>query len=127
MPLVRIAFSKGRKVEHRRAVSSGVHRALVETFNVPVDDLFQVLTEHEPGVELVHAPSYLGNTYTDDLTVIQITVTDSRGVEQKKKLYKRIVEHLVDDPGLRPEDVFINLLEVRKENWSFGKGEAQYA
>lgn len=127
MPLVRIAMPKGKSPEQRKAVSAGVQRALVETFNVPEDDLFQVVTEHGPGTEIVHAPQYLGIAYSDDLTLIQLTVSDTRTLEQKKRLFRRIADHLAENPGLRREDVFINLVETRKENWSFGNGEAQYA
>lgn len=127
MPLVRIALPKGKSPEQRKAISAGVQRALIETFNVPEDDLFQIITEHGSGTEIVHAPSYLGIRYTDELTLIQLTVSDTRTLEQKKALFRRIVDHLAESPGLRREDVFINLVEVKKENWSFGNGEAQYA
>ena len=127
MPLVRIALPRGKTPEYRKAVSAGVQRALVETFNVPEDDLFQVITEHGPCAEIVHAPSYLGITYSDNLTLIQLTVSDTRNLEQKKKLFRRIADQLAESPGLRREDVFINLVETKKENWSFGNGEAQYA
>ena len=127
MPLVRITMPKGKTPEHRKAISQGVHAALVETFNVPNDDLFQIITEAAPETEIVHAPSYLGISYTNDLVLIQITVSDTRTVEQKKQLFRRIADHLAEHPGLRREDIFINLLEVKKENWSFGNGLAQYA
>ena len=80
-----------------------------------------------PGREIVHAPRYLGIAYTDDLTLIQLTVSDTRTLEQKRRLFRRIADRLAESPGLRREDVFINLVETRKENWSFGNGEAQYA
>jgi phenylpyruvate tautomerase PptA (4-oxalocrotonate tautomerase family) len=127
MPLALITIPKGKTPEYRKAISQGVHSALVETFNVPQDDLFQIITEGAPQADIVHAPSYLGIAYTDDLILIQITVTDSRTVEQKKHLFRRIADHLAERPGLRRQDIFINLLEVKKENWSFGMGEAQYA
>ena len=127
MPLVRISLPKGQSVKYRRAVSAGVHRALVDTFGVPDQDLFQIISEHDPGSEMVHAASYLGNSYSDALTIIQLTVSDTRSLAQKQRLYQRIVELLAADPGLRPDDVIINLVEVKKENWSFGKGVAQYA
>ena len=127
MPLARIAVPNGKTAEYRNAISRGVHAALVETFNVPADDLFQVITEHAPGTELVHTPSYLGIEYSNDFVAIQLTVSDTRSVGQKKQLFKRIAERLADNPGLRPQDVFINLVEVKKENWSFGNGIAQYA
>jgi 4-oxalocrotonate tautomerase len=127
MPLVRIAVPKNKTPRYRETISEGVQRALVEVFDVPTDDLFQVITEHAPQTEIVHSSSYLGIAYSDELILIQITANDTRNVEQKKKLYKRIVDHLSESPGLRPEDILINLVEVKKENWSFGKGEAQYA
>lgn len=127
MPLVRITIPKGKTPEHRKAISAGVQRALVETFNVPEDDLFQVITEHAPQTEIVRPSSYLGIEYSNDLTIIQLTVSDTRSVEQKKQLFKRIADHLSESPGLRRADIFINLVETKKENWSFGDGEAQYA
>ena len=127
MPLVRIALAAGKPPAHRNAISQGVQRALVETFGVPEDDLFQIVTEHAAGTGIVRPRSYLGIEYSDDLTMIQLTVSDTRTIEQKKALFARIVSHLAASPGLRPQDVFINLVEVRKENWSFGNGVAQYA
>src|SRR3954453_20167888 len=127
MPLVRIALPGGKGPEYRKAISEGIQLALVETFDVPKDDLFQIITEHAPQAEIVRAPSYLGIEYSDDLTLIQLTVSDTRTLDQKKRLFRRIAERLSERPGLRVEDVFINLIEVKKENWSFGKGEAQYA
>ena len=108
-------------------MSAGVQQALVETFDVPKDDLFQVITEHGPGTEIVHASRYLGIAYSDDLTLIQLTVSASRGVTQKKALFAKIAENLRRDPGLKPDDIFINLVETTRENWSFGAGLAQYA
>jgi 4-oxalocrotonate tautomerase len=127
MPLVHITMPKGKSPEFRKAVSQGIQDALVETFNVPKDDLFQVITEGAPQAEIVHTPSYLGIAYTDDLVLIQLTVSDTRTIEQKKQLFRRIVDHLSERASLRREDIFINLVEVKKENWSFGMGEAQYA
>jgi phenylpyruvate tautomerase PptA (4-oxalocrotonate tautomerase family) len=127
MPLVRIDLPSGKSTEYRRAVSLGIQRALIKTFNVPQDDLFQVITEHVPGSGIVRSPSYLGISYSDDLTIIQLTVSNTRTIEHKKQLFRRIADHLAEDPGLRREDIFINLVEVAKENWSFGNGEAQYA
>jgi 4-oxalocrotonate tautomerase len=127
MPLVRIAVPTGKSPAYRKAISEGIQRALVETFDVPKDDLFQIVTEHEPNTELVRSPRYLGIDYSDDLIMIQVTANDTRTLEQKKRLFRRIADHLSENPGLRPEDVLINIVEVKKENWSFGRGLAQYA
>jgi 4-oxalocrotonate tautomerase len=85
-----------------------------------------VITEHPPG-GLIYDPSYLGVQRSDDIVFVQITLSSGRKLAQKRKLYKRMVELLSENPGLRPQDLMINLVEVAWENWSFGNGEAQYA
>ena len=127
MPLARISVPRQRSSADRKAISAGIHAALQEAFNVPADDLFHLVAEHEPNSGLIRSASYLGIDYSDDLTIIQITVSDARTVEQKKQLFRLIARNLATKPGLRPQDIFINLVEVKKENWSFGHGEAQYA
>jgi phenylpyruvate tautomerase PptA (4-oxalocrotonate tautomerase family) len=127
MPLVRINHPAGKPAAFRAAISRGVYQAMLDTFNVPADDNFQVLSESGPRAEIVRPPQYLGIAYSDDLTFIQITCNDPRTVEQKKALYAAIADKLTHDPGLRREDIFISLVEVKKENWSFGNGIAQYA
>src|SRR5262245_6203014 len=127
MPLARISVPQHLSTADRQAIAAGIHAALQEAFNVPADDLFHLVTEHAPGSGLRRSASYLGIEYSDDLTVIQITVSDTRTVEQKKQLFRLLVRNLAAKPGMRPQDGFINLVEVKKENWSFGDGEAQYA
>jgi phenylpyruvate tautomerase PptA (4-oxalocrotonate tautomerase family) len=126
MPLVRIDVRKGKTPAYRAAIADGVHRAMVETINVPSADRFQIVTEH-PAEGLVYDPSYLGIARSDDLVVVQITLNAGRTVEMKRALYARIVELLGAAPGVRREDVMVSLVEVAKENWSFGNGIAQYA
>jgi phenylpyruvate tautomerase PptA (4-oxalocrotonate tautomerase family) len=126
MPLVRISLRKGKAATYRNAIAEGVYTALRETFNVPEDDRFITITEHDEE-SFVYGRNYLGISRSDDLVILQITVSNTRTVEQKKALFARIAERLSQNPGLRPEDVFINLVEVVKENWSFGNGIAQYA
>ena len=126
MPLVRISLLEGQPKSQHQKISDCVHRAMVETINVPPLDRFQIITEHSVS-DFIFDPSYLNIARTNALVIIQITLSAGRTVEVKKALYKRIVELLVQDAGLRKEDVFINMVEVVKENWSFGNGEAQYA
>jgi phenylpyruvate tautomerase PptA (4-oxalocrotonate tautomerase family) len=126
MPLVRISLREGKPAAYRKAVGDAVHQAMVEAINVPPLDRFQVITEHKPD-GLIYDAEYLGVRRTDEVVFIQITLNAGRTLELKKALYARIVEKLKQNPGVRPEDVFINLTEVPKENWSFGNGVAQYA
>jgi phenylpyruvate tautomerase PptA (4-oxalocrotonate tautomerase family) len=126
MPLVRVSVPKGQSGEYRAAVGDGIHRAMVETINVPPDDRFQIFTEH-PSDGLVFDPGYLGIARTSGFIAVQITLNLGRSLEQKRALYAKIAANLKEAPGIRPEDVLINLVEVSKENWSFGKGEASYA
>jgi 4-oxalocrotonate tautomerase len=125
MPLVRIDLRKGKSAAYKKAIGDGIYRAMRETFTVPDEDRFMVVTEHDED-QFFYSKIYLGIDRTDNLVIIQITVTNSRNVDQKKALFARIVELLAEQPGVRPQDVFINLLEVGKENWSFGNGVAQY-
>ncbi len=125
MPLVRIDLRRGKSAAYRNAICDGVYRALRETFNVPEEDRFMVDSEHDDD-NFKYSRNYLGIERSDDLAIIQITVSNTRTLEQKQALYARIVSLLSENPGLRPQDIFINLLEVVKENWSFGQGIAQY-
>jgi 4-oxalocrotonate tautomerase len=126
MPLVRIDLRRGKSAEYKRAICDGVYRAMTESFTVPKDDRFMIVNEHA-AENFVHAEIYLGIAYSDDLVIIQITANDTRTLDQKKVFFARVATLLAENPGVRKEDVFINLVEVKKENWSFGNGIAQYA
>ena len=126
MPLVRISVLKGKSREYRRKVGNAVHQALVETIGVPEKDRFQIITDHWPD-EFIYDPDYLGIARSEDLVIIQATISSGRTLEMKRALFRRIAEKLADAVGLRPEDAWINLVEVAKENWSFGNGIASYA
>ena len=125
MPLVRIALLKGKRPAYRREIGDAVHRALVASIGVPPLDRFQVIAEHDPD-DFVYDPQYLGIRRTRDLVIIQITLSVGRSLGQKRQLYRAIADNLAA-LGMRREDVWINLVEVAKENWSFGNGVASYA
>ena len=125
MPLVRIDLAKEKTPEHRKRIGDIVYNAMRETIGVPTDDKFQIITEH-PLEELNFPASYLGITYGHDIILIQMTISLGRTVEMKQALYKRIADDLHAQLKIRREDVFINVVEVVKENWSFGNGVAQY-
>jgi phenylpyruvate tautomerase PptA (4-oxalocrotonate tautomerase family) len=126
MPLVRVSLRKGKSPAYLESIGEAIHAAMVETINVPADDRFQIFTEHSVE-ELVYDPDYLGVKRSEDLVVIQITLNTGRTLDQKRALYRALAEKLAKDPGLRSEDVLVGLVEVPKENWSFGKGEMSYA
>jgi 4-oxalocrotonate tautomerase len=126
MPLVRISILKGKPASYRRKVGDAVHQALVDTINVPSKDRFQLITEHDPE-DFVYDREYLGIARSRDLIVIQATISAGRSLALKRALFRAIAERLAAAVQLRPEDVWINLVEVAKENWSFGNGVASYA
>lgn len=126
MPLVRIDLVEGKGAAYGRTVGEVVYDAMLATINVPKDDRFQIITEH-PADGLIFDPSYLGIQRSKDCLCIQITLNEGRTLDQKRAFYKAIADGLASRLALRREDVLISLVEVRKENWSFGNGEAQYA
>ena len=125
MPLINISLRAGKPEAYRQAIFDGLYRAMRETLDVPEDDQFMTITEHEA------ANFRYGNAYgvvrSADVVYIQITVFNTRTMEQKKALFRRIAELLGESPGIRPEDVFVNVLDAAKENWSVGHCLAQFA
>ncbi|BBU33129.1 putative tautomerase YusQ (plasmid) [Burkholderia sp. THE68] len=125
MPLVRISLVEGKPRDHIQAISNSVHEALVEAFKVPADDRFQLIQQHDRE-DFIYDPGYLGVERSDDLVFIHITASDWRDLATKKAFYKTLAAKLAASPGLRPEDVLIVLAPNRREDWSFGRGLAQY-
>ena len=125
MPLTRISLRAGKSDAYRAALIAGVYAALRETFAVPEDDLFTLVHEHA-AANFAYGRDYLGIRRSDDLVIVQITANATRTTAQKRALYAAIARALGRDPGVRPEDVFVNLVEVAPENWSFGAGGMQY-
>jgi phenylpyruvate tautomerase PptA (4-oxalocrotonate tautomerase family) len=125
MPLARIDLRKGKDAAYRGQVGEVVYEAM-RSVGVPENDRFQIITEHDAD-NFVFDRTYLGIQRSDDLIIIQVTWNEGRTLEQKKAFYKGVADGLGSRLGVRGEDVFINLVEVKKENWSFGHGVAQYA
>ena len=125
MPLLHISLRAGKPVAYRQAILDGLYRAMRDALSVPEDDQFMIITEHDA------ANFRYGNGYgvarSADVVYIQITVFNTRTAEQKKALFRRIAELLGEKPGIRPEDVFVVILDAAKENWSVGHGLAQFA
>ncbi|KQW66330.1 MULTISPECIES: tautomerase family protein [unclassified Methylibium] len=126
MPLVRIDISHDAPPTLGRDIGQLIYAAMTDLINVPADDKFQIIARHGQG-ELVFPASYLGVEYSPGIVFIQITLNQGRSIELKKAFYKRIADDVHARLGVRRQDVFINLIEVAKENWSFGNGEMQYA
>jgi 4-oxalocrotonate tautomerase len=124
MPFVRISLKGSRSEKERQSIGDCVHRAMVNAIGIPEGDRFQVITEH--GADLVYDSDYLNIHRTDGIVMIQITLASGRTLEKKKALFKNIAEFLAAEHDVRPEDVFINLVETSMENWSFGNGICQY-
>ncbi len=122
MPLVRITLDTTTPAEQRRAISDGVHSAMVAALGIPKADHFQVIDER-PAESLIFDEGYLGPS-REHVVFIQIWLVRGRTIDQKKALYRQIADTLADT-GVRPDDVFIQLTETSREDWSFGNGEAQ--
>jgi 4-oxalocrotonate tautomerase len=127
MPLARIDLSKDAPPERVRVVSEAIYRAMVEVANVPLHDKFQVVTRHAPDEIIYPEEGYLGLNYTRDLIIIQVTWVSGRSVDVKKKFFRRIADEIHEKAHVRKEDIWINLVDTNREDWSFGDGEMQYA
>jgi 4-oxalocrotonate tautomerase len=127
MPLVRIDISKAASRERIRDVSDAVYNAMTAVAGVPENDRFQIVTRHEPDEIIYPVKGYLGIEYTPDLIMIQITWNAGRSIEVKKKFYQLVADEIAAKQGVRTQDVWINLVSVEREDWSFGNGEMQYA
>lgn len=126
MPFVRVDLLEGKSADYLAGLGEVVYEAMRVTLNVPADDRFQVIVQHKPGTLFIDG-RYLGIQRSSECVLIQVTLNAGRSVEMKKNFYRAVADGLHARLGLRKEDVFINLVEVAKENWSFGNGEAQYA
>ena len=125
MPLVRMTLSAGRPAAERRKMADAVHKALVDTASIPADDRFQVVQE-VPADGLIWDPSFLRQSRSPQIVFIEITLNAGRTVEVKKALYAAIAAGLAKAAGVRADDVLVNLVEVPRENWSFGGGVMSY-
>ncbi len=125
MPLIHISLRAGKPEAYRQAIFDGLYRAMRETLNVSDGDQFMTISEHATP-NFRYGDGY-GVARSADVVYVQITVFNTRTAEQKKALFRRTAELLGQNPGIRPEDVFVNVLDAAKENWSVGHGLAQFA
>ena len=124
MPIAHISMREGKPAAYRQAILDGIYQAMRDAFDVPEDDQFMTITEHD-AVNFRYGTAF-GVKRSDDLIYIRITIFDTRPVEQKKALFHRIAEVLMANPGVRPEDIFVNIYDTPKENWSVGHGDMQF-
>ena len=121
MPFARISLHRGKSAEYLQALSQGLHDALVESFEVPMADRFQVIHQHETG-ELIFDPDYLGGPRSHDFVLIAITAGRPRDIETKQRFYRSLVEKLSRKPGIDSEDVMVVITATAADEWSFGGG-----
>jgi phenylpyruvate tautomerase PptA (4-oxalocrotonate tautomerase family) len=126
MPLARIDLSKDAPPERVRVVSEAIHHAMVEVANVPPHDKFQVITRHASDEIIYPEEGYLGLNYTHDLIIIQVTWVSGRSVDVKERFFHLIADEIHEKAHVRKEDIWINLVDTAREDWSFGNGEMQY-
>lgn len=125
MPLVYITLGEGtRSADQRAQIGDGVYRALIDVANVPENDRFQVINE-VASTNLIFSPDYMGFNRSPAVVFIQIFFNTGRSVDVKAKLYERIAANLAA-ASVRGDDLVINLVDVPKENWSFGRGQIAY-
>ena len=127
MPLVRIDLCSDASSEFVRIVSDVIYNAMIEVANVPQHDKFQLITRHVPEELVYPAEGYLGIKYSPNIVFIQITWNAGRTTDIKKAFYRKVADDIHIKAGARKEDVWINLVEVNREDWSFGNGDMQYA
>jgi 4-oxalocrotonate tautomerase len=127
MPLVRIAVDESTSAEIRRVIGDVVYEAMVSEAKVPVNDKFMIVSTHAEGDLVFPRDGYLGIQYTRGIVFIQVTWNTGRTTDVKKAFYRKVADELHAKAGIRKEDVWIGLVEVSPENWSFGNGEMQYA
>ena len=124
MPLTRIAIQDGKTSEYKQALMDEIYEAMRETVAIKDGDRFMAITEH--GQDAFAYGPFLGIDRSDDLVQIQVFWAPGKSTEAKLAMYRRIVERLGENPGVRPEDVLISVSETAAENWSFGNGETQF-
>lgn len=127
MPLARIDVAAETSPETVAAIGDVVYDAMVNAANVPEHDRFQIVNRHAKDELIYPAAGYLGVTYTPKIVFIQITWNAGRSIDVKKAFYKAVADGIHAKTGLRKEDVWISLIDVKREDWSFGNGEMQYA
>jgi phenylpyruvate tautomerase PptA (4-oxalocrotonate tautomerase family) len=122
MPFARIDLAQGKTPEYRAAVADIVYEGIVGVLKAPDGDRFIVVNEHKPE-NLIYDPTFLGMQRSPDFMLIQVTSTVGNTKDQKLAFYRQIADELKSQLGVRPDDITINMVFVKQEDWSFGRGE----
>ncbi len=122
MPFARIDLAKGKSSDFRATVGDVVYQGIVDVLEAPDGDRFMVINEHAPE-NFMFDPNFLGIQRTPDLIYIQVTSTVGNTKEQKVAFFRLMADELNRRLKVRREDVFISLVFVDREDWSFGNGE----
>jgi phenylpyruvate tautomerase PptA (4-oxalocrotonate tautomerase family) len=123
MPFVRISLRKGKSQKYLEALSASIHKAMTEAFEVPKNDLFHAISQHD-AFELIFDRHYLGGPRSDNYVAINIIAGRPRSADTKRSFYKRLVECLQDSPGIAPSDVMVIINSTHPEEWSLADGIA---
>lgn len=123
MPFVRISLRRGKSREYLQALSASIHAAMTEAFEVPADDRFHAIHQHDEH-ELVFDRHYLGGPRTDDFVAINIVAGRPRSAETKRRFYRRVTECLQLSPGIAPADVMVFINSTQPEEWALAGGLA---
>ncbi|AFH61299.1 tautomerase family protein [Paenibacillus caseinilyticus] len=124
MPLLRFDLIEGRSPESLKKLLDNCHQAMVDAFQVPVRDRYQIVHQHPPQ-ELIIEDTGLGYPRTNDIVIISV-VSKTRTPEQKQKLYALLAERLEQECGIAPTDLMVSITENSEADWSFGLGKAQF-
>ncbi|GAB2899531.1 tautomerase family protein [Paralcaligenes ginsengisoli] len=124
MPFARISLARGKSRDYLRALSDQLHAALVESFDVPPNDRFQVIHQHDRD-DIIFDPHYMDMDRSADLVYIALTTGKPRSTETKKRFFQTLARRLEANPGIRPDDIMVIISTSRRDEWSFGKGLAQ--
>ncbi|WP_354112653.1 tautomerase family protein [Bradyrhizobium sp. RT3a] len=124
MPLLCFDLVEGRSERQLKTILDVTHEVLVDTFNVPHRDRYQIVREHPPS-RMIIEDTGLGIKRTPNMLVLQVT-TRPRSRVMKQTFYSSLVERLADQCGISSSDVVVTFVTNTDEDWSFGLGRAQF-
>lgn len=123
MPVSHLSLHRGHSEAYLDAISESLHQALVECFEVPTDDRFQIIHQLDSH-EMRFDKHYLAGPRSDDWLLIEITAGRPRSEATKRSFYRRLVERLQTSPGIAASDVMVVIRFNEAQDWSFGSGLA---